>query len=264
MALELHQWTAIAYLAAAAAAVLAHALAQPRIQRLGLVLLGVGVFLHSGGLFQLHRLDPAPQLTDLPFAVSLMAWCLTWIFLLTLVFVRSGGLLLLVAPAAFLGAFWASVAGPGPASEAAAGSPIWSHAHVLLASGGFAALGVAGAAGVLYVANARRLKDKRRAMKPSGLPSLEACDRVNGAALGVGFLLTTLSVMTGVLWVNETFGTFFAGGLHAIASLVAWAFYAVVLAERHWLESGARRSALHSAAGFVVMGAAVVGVGLLS
>jgi ABC-type transport system involved in cytochrome c biogenesis permease subunit len=250
------------YLAAALAATLAVALPAPRANRVAVGILVAGAAVHALAFLQLHRQDPPPPLTRLPFVVSLSAWMAVLFFLGAARFTRLSALAVRVAPAAFLGAFATSLATPGVASLAARTSPAWSHAHVLLASGGLALLGVAGGAGLLYVAHHRRIKAKR-GLGGLPLPPLEALDRVNVVALCVGFLLLTLGVLTGVMWVRATQGGFWTSDPHASATLVAWAIYAVLLGARFGAGQGARRSALSAVAGFAVLLFAVVGVGLL-
>jgi len=219
---------------------------------------------HALAFLQLHQQQPPPPLTGLSFVVSLAAWMAVLFFLAALRFARLATLAVLVAPAAFLGAFASSLAAPAVESAAAAASPAWSHVHVLLASGGLALLGVAGFAGVLYVAHHRRIKAKRPLQARLPLPPLEALDRINVFALSLGFLLLTLGVLTGVMWVRATQGRFWPGDSHATATLLAWAIYALLLAARFGTGQGAWHSAVSAMAGFAVLLFAVVGVELLS
>lgn len=264
MALALHQLTDAAYLMAALLAVLGLVLSSPRLERAAVGGLALGFALHTLSFLAIHRLVPTPALTELPMALSLTAWTGTLFTLLVLLRVRGAGLAVVVAPLAFLGTFFASLSLPTIPSAPAAASPLWSHLHVLLASAGIALLGVAGGAGVLYVVHDRAIKAKRPAGLRLPLPSLEALDRVNALALGSGFLFITLGVLTGVAWVAAVESRLWPGGLHANATLAAWALYAALLAVRFGGRQGARRSALSSAAGFAVLLVAVVGVGVLS
>jgi len=255
----LHIATAAFYLLAALAAVAGLGLRVRAAQRAGAFLLAGGAILHAAAFWQLHTLLPTPSLTELPLASSLMAWLAVLSFLLLHARVRGLALAALVAPAAFLGAFagaiWLSIRSGG-AEEL---HPILAHLHVVLASAGFALLGVAGAAGALYLAHHRAIKAKRAAAQ-SALPSLEALDRANGAALALGFTLLSLGVLSGVLWVLESRGQLWPGGLHANATLLAWLLYAGVAVLRFGMHESARRAALQSACGFALLLLAVVGL----
>ena len=256
---ELHQWTAAAYLAASLAAVAGLGLRAPRWLRAGLWLLALAALLHGGAFFALHREEPTPALTELPLAVSLASWLLVLSFLALQLRVPGGGLAVVVAPAAFLGTVFAAFSARVPEARDT-GSALWSHLHVLLASGGLALLGVAGAAGALYLVHHRALK-RHRAAKHSALPSLESLDRANALALALGFLLLTLGVVTGVLWVETREGRLWPGGLHANATLLAWLAYAALVLARFGAGGSARLSAAGSAVGFALLLVAVVGIG---
>jgi ABC-type uncharacterized transport system permease subunit len=233
-----------------------------RFLTLGVGLLALAAVLHGLAFFELHRLEPTPQLTDLPLAVSLAAWLLVLSFLALQLRLRTRGLAVLVAPAAFLGTVFAAFSAGTP-EQRETGSALWSHLHVLLASGGLALLGVAGAAGVLYLVHHRAIKRKHPVGPESALPSLENLDRANSLASALGFLLLSLGVLTGVLWVETREGRLWPGGLHANATVAVWLVYALLIATRFGARQGARASALGAAAGFALLLAVVVGIGVL-
>lgn len=260
-ALALHPWTAATYLAASIAAVAGLGVRVRRALAVGVWLLAAAAVLHGLAFFELHGREPTPALTQLPLAVSLAAWLLVLSFLALQLRVPGRGLAVLVAPAAFLGTVFAAFSASDPAAPEP-GSALWSHLHVLLASGGLALLGVAGAAGVLYLVHHRAIK-RHRVARQSALPSLEALDRVNALGLAIGFLLLTLGVITGSLWVQTREARLWPGGLHANATLGVWCLYAVLLLQRFGTDESARRAALGSAVGFGLLLLVVVGVGAL-
>lgn len=260
-ALALHPWTAATYLAASIAAVAGLGVRVRRALRVGVWLLAAAAVLHGLAFFELHGREPTPALTELPLAVSLAAWLLVLAFLALQLRIPGRGLAVVVAPAAFLGTVFAAFSASAPGAPEA-GSALWSHLHVLLASGGFALLGVSGGAGLLYLVHHRAIK-RRRVARESALPSLEALDRAGALGLVIGFLLLTLGVVTGVLWVETREARFWPGGLHANAALVVWGIYAVLLLQRFARRASARRAALGSALGFGLLLVVVVGIGAL-
>ncbi len=264
MALLLHQATTGLYLLAAIASALAVGMASPRSARVGVGILAAGFATHTAAWLALHALPETPSLTSLPLAVSLMAWVGTGAYLLMLMFVRGSLLVMAVAPLAFAGAFFASVALPGAEPPAEGTDSLWSHLHVLLASSGLALVGLAAAAGLLYDVQHRAIKAKRRARLRLPLPPLEALDRVNTVALLTGFVLLTLGLLSGVAWVEAVEQRLWPGTLHANATLAAWAVYAVILAVRYGARLGAHQAALSSASGFALLLVAVVGVRVLA
>jgi ABC-type transport system involved in cytochrome c biogenesis permease subunit len=262
---QLHQLTAALYLIAALVASLGLALPSPRLGSASLKLLAAAVLAHAVCFMAMHGSESTPSLTLLPVAVSFMAFVGVVFFLLLARQSKLNGLVVLVAPMAFVSVFVAGLrvgAGAGPAVEVSGGS--WEHAHVLLAGAGLALLGLAGMAGSFYLAEHRRLKSKRPIGARFRLPSLEALDRVNSVALGLGFPLLTLGVITGVFWASRATGRVWNGTPHELWSAIAWAIYAVVVALRFTRHQGARQAAASSVGGFIFLFFAVIGLELFT
>jgi ABC-type transport system involved in cytochrome c biogenesis permease subunit len=262
----LHQLAAAIYLFASIVAALGVAVPSPRVTRTAVVLLILGVFVHGGTFAVLHAAQSTPALTELPAAASFMAWVGTVFFLLLVALrrVRVVRLIVLVAPLSFLGVFFAALWLPSsspPATDVASGT--WPHAHVLLASAGLALGGIAALAGLLFLAEHRRLKARRPLPARLNLPSLEALDRSGAAALAVGFPLLTLGVITGMIWVHSESGLLWKATAHETWNLIAWAVYAVLVAVRFVWHQGGRNAAAFAVGGFAFLFFAVVGVGLL-
>lgn len=251
------------YLASGIAGAVALAGATRRAGRGAIALAGLGLAAHSASFVVLHGAEPVPPLTELPMAVSLMAWMAVAAFL---VFTRRGrlaGLTVLVGPLAFLGTFFAALRAPGSVmAEAASGR--WPHAHVVLASAGLAMLAVAAVASGFYLLENRRLKRKQVHAGPGALPSLEALDRINALSLAVGFPLLTLGVLTGMLWGQGAHGAAWSGTAHEAWNVIAWLIYAALMAARFAARQGARDAAISAVAGFAFLLFAVVGVGILA
>lgn len=263
MSADLLQVAAGLYLAASLAAWLGVAMESSRSARAGVALVAAGAVVHVGAFVALHRASPPPPLTDLPAAVSLMSFVSVGFLLAWLRRARLMALVGLVAPAAFVGTFFSALRLPHSEEAPFVGaSSSWPHLHVLLASTGLSLLGVACVAGLAFLLVDRKLKLRRR-MRLSG-PSLEALDRVNRVALAVGFLLLTLGVVTGVLWLESASGRPWTGTAHETWSILAWAVYAVLVAARFGGHQRGRRAAVSAIAGFVFLFFAVIGVSLLA
>ena len=260
--IELHQIAAALYLAAGIGSLLGLVLPAERISRGAAWGLGLGAVVHGFAFATLHTLDAPPSLTDLASVISLSAWMAVVFLLLLMWRVRLPGLGAAIGPLAFLAVFVAALqipnAGPGGYSSQGA----WPHAHVLLASGGLALLGIAGIAGLFFLVEHRRLKRKRGSMDHWALPSLEALDRVNTAALAIGFPLLSLGVLTGMVWQQGALGTWWAGGSHESWTVLSWLIYAGLVVVRFLGGQGARQAAASAVAAFAFLLFAVVGVGI--
>ena len=263
MTVQVLQWTAAVYLAAGLVAGLGLGLETRRIERASVVLLILGALLHVVSFFLLHTAENPPPVTNLREACSFMAWVGVVFYLILLKRSRLQRLVVLVAPAAFLGAFLAALRPPStvPAEVATGLGP---HAHVLLASAGLSLLGLAGLAGVIFLIEHARLKSKKPLDRHFPLPSLEALDRVNAVALGVGFLLLTLGVITGIIWLQTAKGVPWSGTAHETWTFVAWVGYLALVFARFTGKQGSRRSAISAVAGFAFLLFAVVGLEVIT
>ena len=261
MTVQILQWTAAVYLAAGLVAGLGLGLETRRVERASVLLLAVGAILHLVSFVLLHTAENPPPVTNLREAFSFMAWVGTVAYLLLLKRSRLSRLVVLVAPAAFLGAFLAALRPPSavPIEEPTG----WPHAHVLLSSAGLSLLGLAGFAGLIFLIEHARLKSKKPLARRFPLPSLEALDRVNAVTLGIGFLLMTLGVVTGMIWLQVAKGAPWSGSAHEIWTLVAWVVYSALVFARFSGVQSSRRSAISAVAGFVFLLFAVVGLELI-
>ena len=263
MTVQILHWAAAVYLAAGLVAGLGLGLETRRLERASVVLLAAGAVLHLLSFALLHMAENPPPVTNLVEAFSFMAWVGTVAYLLLLKRSRLSRLVVLVAPAAFLGPFLAGLRPPSAVpTEQATGS--WPHAHVLFSSAGLALLGLAGFAGVIFLIEHKRLKSKKPLDLRFPLPSLEALNRVNTVALGIGFLLLTLGLVTGSIWLLAAKGMLWSGTAHEIWMIVAWMVYASMVFARFSGKQGSRRSAISAVAGFVFLLFAVVGLELIS
>ena len=262
---ELQQIAAALYLAAGVGALLAVTLPSRRMERGAVVGLALGALVQTVYFATLHRAASVPPLASLPAAAGLTAWMAVVFFLFFMSRVRLPGLAAIVGFAAFLSVFVSALAVGlgGPAETSTEGR--LPHAHVLLASAGFALMGIAGLAGLFFLLEHRRLKRKRAVTAAAyPMPSLEALDRVNVVSLALGFPLLTLGVVTGSLWLMAEHGVFWLGTSHETWTVIAWAIYAGLLAARFGGRQAGRQAAASALAGFMFLLFAVVGVELLT
>lgn len=251
------------YLAAGVGAILGLTMVAPRVLHGARWGLGLGALVQALAFVTLHRLDPAPALTDLGQAIAVMAWLSVVFALILFSRFRLPGFVPPLAFVAFLACFGATLRRPELASDVLSGGSI-PHAHVLLASAGFAALGVACLAGFFFLLEHGALKRRRNLGGRIPMPSLEALDQVNRVALVLGFPLLTLGVLTGSLWLEARVGQFFSGSLHEAWTLIAWLIYLGLVSLRFIGHQGARQAAASAVAGFAFLVVAVVGVGIVS
>jgi ABC-type uncharacterized transport system permease subunit len=226
-------------------------------------ILAVGAGLHTLGLYGMHLETPPVPLQSLPAALSLIGWLVAAAYLVALFFARLGGIgawiglvaagFTLLAELGLQGGLYASGAGKG--------SPLWSHAHVLLSTAGFSMLALASLAGLAYLAKRRALKRKVSGPRGPELPSLESLDRAEHVTLTFGFVLLTLGVITGFVWGLGSDRSPWTG--HALFLLASWFIYLVPVGLRLIQRQHGPRPARGVVLSFVVLAFSYIGIRVL-
>lgn len=135
--------------------------------------------------------------------------------------------------------------------------------HVGLTLGGVAALAVGGLCGLMYLAQQRRLRRGSTDRLSGQLPSLERLERLNRRAIIVGFPLLSAGLALGLVMLGHRgrdLGlTFFDAKV--IASLAAWAVFAVLVAVGLRPRFRGTPVAYLTVVAFVLMVLTMVGIG---
>ncbi|NPB09303.1 MAG: c-type cytochrome biogenesis protein CcsB [Thermodesulfobacteria bacterium] len=213
----------------------------------------VGFGLHTISLVARWLEAGYPPFTNLFEATSFLAWALVLGYLvLDRRFQRQGRVLgAFVTPIATLLMLYSSFCPkdilPLPPVLRSLWLPI--HAAISLLSYGFFIL--AAASGVMYLLQEREIKKKRLGGIFKRLPSLETLDRMNELSLKIGFPLLTLGIITGAVWAEEAWGTYWSWDPKETWSLIMWLVYAALLHERLAVGWRGRKAAWLSIVGFL-------------
>lgn len=177
---------------------------------------------------------------------------------------RLAVLVAVVGPIGFIGALIALVA-QGVAADVPdfLKSP-WLPVHVTLAFLGYAAFALSFLVSLAYLWQERQLKSHTISPFLSRLPSLETLDRINFTFLTWGFVLLTLSILSGVVWAELSLGRFLSWEPRTIWTVVIWLIYAALLHARVTIGWGGRRAATLTIVGFGVLFVSFLGVSMLT
>jgi ABC-type uncharacterized transport system permease subunit len=136
----------------------------------------------------------------------------------------------------------------------------WLVAHISALLAAYAALGFSLLASVLYLAQERRLKAKKKAGNDSWwapldwLPPLDTLERIAHAMLLFGFPCMTVGLLLGAVLVQETaLGAAYFLDPKVLASFAMWGLYVLLLFLRQSAGLRGRRAAYLSGAVLVVM-----------
>jgi cytochrome c-type biogenesis protein CcsB len=150
--------------------------------------------------------------------------------------------LLLMAPAALVSG---RIEGLNPILRSA-----WLGVHTSLAVLGDAAFAFAFIVSVMYLMQERQLKQRHLGTIFHRLPPLDVMDTISYRALSIGWPLFTLGMVTGSIWAESAWGSYWSWDPKETWSLIVWVVYLVLLHLRTIGWRG-RKMAYLSIAGFV-------------
>jgi len=150
--------------------------------------------------------------------------------------------LLLMAPAALTSS---EIGGLNPILKS-----VWLGIHTSLALLGDAAFAFAFIVSVMYLLQERQLKHKHLGAIFHRLPPLDVMDTISYRALSFGWPLFTLGMITGSIWAESAWGSYWSWQPKETASLLVWLLYLALLHLRTIGWRG-RKMAWLSIAGFV-------------
>lgn len=193
---------------------------QP-LNRLALGLAGVAVLVHAGILLGMHR-----GALDLHFfaALSLIAFVVSALTLLVNATrpVAALGVIVFPLTAALVAvdSFLAPPTLPQPMD--------WQiKLHVTVALIAFGALSIAAVLAILLALQERALRHRRFGLWLRALPPLTLTETLLFRLISAGFMMLTLTLLTGVLFVDNLFGQHLVH--KSVLSIVAWVVFGVLL-----------------------------------
>jgi cytochrome c-type biogenesis protein CcsB len=139
----------------------------------------------------------------------------------------------------------------------------WLAVHIITIFTGNAAFSLACGLGVLYLLQENAIKKKTRGFFFSRLPSLDLLDTTGYVCIVVGFTMTTIGLITGVVYAKAIWGRFWSWDPKEVWSAISWLFYAALLHERLAVGWRGRRAAIMAIIGFGVLLFTFFGVNFL-
>ena len=126
----------------------------------------------------------------------------------------------------------------------------WLIAHVITCFIGYAAFAVACGMGIMYLLKDRKANEAPGSLLAS-LPELKVIDDIIHKTLVFGFLWLTAGIITGAVWANSAWGTYWSWDPKETWSLITWFVYAATLHARFTRGWGGRRIAWLAVLGFL-------------
>jgi len=231
----------------------------------GRYLLGIGFIIHCLTFIVRYVEAGHPPVVNLHESLSFFAWMVVGFFLLLRYQYKDKVEVLgaFVAPLALLLVIWAAALPkeilPLPPSL----KSWWLPIHVTFAFLGDAIFALAFCAGVIYLIQERLVKSRRIGTLSGRLPSLEVLDEINYRALTIGFPLLTIGIVTGAVWAEYAWGSYWSWDPKETWSLITWLLYAALLHQRLTVGWRGKKAAIMAIVGFGAVLFTFLGVNLL-
>ena len=127
----------------------------------------------------------------------------------------------------------------------------WLIAHVITCFIGYAAFAVASGLGIMYLFKANHEERAGDSSLLATLPQLRVIDDVTYKSIVFGFLWLSAGIITGAIWANSAWGTYWSWDPKETWSLITWFLYAGALHARFVRGWGGKRIAWIAIIGFV-------------
>jgi cytochrome c-type biogenesis protein CcsB len=126
----------------------------------------------------------------------------------------------------------------------------WLIAHVITCFLGYAAFAVASGISILYLLKKASENGDKPGAVIAMMPEARQLDELNYQLILFGFLWLSLGIITGSIWANSAWGTYWSWDPKETWSLITWLVYAAVLHARTMQGWRGRRVAWLSLVGF--------------
>lgn len=183
-------------------------------------------------------------------AFSLVAWIVALLFVLVSIFRPLDNLGVLILPSAGLVMLTAA---RWPTQQLIPLSSSWQAAHIVVALLAYSLLCLAAAQSLLMLVQERELKQKHRAGFLRALPPMETTETLMFHLIGFGFVLLTLTVISGVFFSEQIFGKPLSFTHHIVLAISAWVVYAILLFGRWRLGWRGRIAVRWALGGFLLL-----------
>lgn len=234
-----------------------------------LVVTVAGILAHTGGIgmrwYESYEMNHGhAPLTNMYESLVFFSWCVMVIYVFMELKYKNNLLGAFVTPFGMVSMAWATFqldASMRPLMPALQSN--WLIAHVVTCFIGYAAFAAAGGFGVMYLLKKNFGGDSDSSGGIIGsLPKLALIDDLNHKTLLFGFLWLSGGIITGAIWANEAWGTYWQWDSKETWSLITWFFYAITLHARFTRGWGGNRIAWLAIFGIFVVFFTYFGVNL--
>lgn len=231
--------------------------------RIMLLLVITGFAFHTSSIIYRYVAGGHIPITNPYEATSFFSWCIVLIFFILELRYKISLLCSFIMPVVFVLMLSSSMLPREIKPLSPTLQSYWLGIHTVLAFLGNAAFALAFGIGTMYLVQEHYVKSKHLGGLFERLPSLQTLDEVNYRLITIGFPLLTLAIITGALWAETAWGSYWRWDPREVWALITWFIYAIVLHARLVAGWRGRRAAVLSILGFITILIAFFGIKLL-
>ena len=135
----------------------------------------------------------------------------------------------------------------------------WLAVHVSTSIIAYGAFGVAFAVSLMFL-----LRDRlQNPFWKERIPEARRLDMINYRAVSLGLLFLTFTIITGSIWGEQAWGSYWNWDPKETWALITWIIYAIYLHQRIFRKMNGKRAALYAVIGFICVIFTYIGVNTL-
>lgn len=210
-----------------------------------------GFVFHSLSLVMLGIQRRHFPITNLPESLCFFAWCISLTFMVAHLCYKINVLGAFILPLVSLLTISSQLIWEENRAIPERLNSVWVHFHVTIAFLAYAAFFLTFISGLMYLIQEKELKEKHFRFLYFRLPSLQVCDDLLRRSLFVGFAAMSLTIISGAIYAQQAWGSFWSWDPKETASLITWVIYLILVNYRLSTKWRGRRAAYISIVGFV-------------
>ncbi len=243
-----------------------YALKKDKPARVANIILTIGFVLHTAALIiRGIGAGRVPLTNQYEFATS-FAWGLTFVLLIFVWWYHFQALAVFAVPVAFLLIGYAAMQSKDVKELMPALRSNWLAFHVSTAIIAYGAFGVCFAVSLIFLAAGREKNNQTRqaaSFWEQHIPDTEKLDMISYRAVSLGLLFLTFTIITGAIWAERAWGSYWSWDPKETWSLVTWLIYALYLHLRISRGWRGKAAAIFAVVGFVAVIFTYIGVNTL-
>jgi cytochrome c-type biogenesis protein CcsB len=233
------------------------------VSQISFILLLSGFFSHTVSFIGRCLIAGYTPITNLYESLSFFSWTIVGFYFLLHLRYQLPTLGSFVSPFALLLVLSASVLPKEILPLPPVLRSFWLPIHVLFSFLGDGAFALAFSAGIMYLTQEYQIKRKKGGILYRLLPSLEVLDNLNYRCLTLGFPLLTVGIITGSIWAEYAWGSYWSWDPKETWSLITWLLYAALLHQRLVVGWRGKKAAIMAIVGFLSVIFTFLGVNLI-